>query len=225
MSFLYEDRLSDSPFVQTIWHTWTESDGCYMAAADGSWDILISRQDRAANVLLCGPTTKATPVYYGEGIECIGIRFKLGTFMPHLPTNKLLDAGTVLPEATSKSFWLGGFSWQVPDYENVDTFVDRLVRADLLVRDPVVDAALQGHAEYISPRSVQRRFLRTTGLTQRYLQYIERAQQAVALLRQGVSITDTVFQAGFADQPHLTKALKRLIGQTPAEIARISNSE
>lgn len=225
MSFLYEDRLSDSSFVQTVWHTWTERNGCYLASADGSWDLLISRQDATANVLLCGPTTKAAPVYYTEGVECIGIRFKLGTFMPQLPTNHLLDAGTMLYEGTSPSFWLGGSTWQFPDYENADMLVDRLVRAGLLVRDPIVDAVLQGHLQDLSPRSVQRHFLRTIGLPQRYLQYIERAQQAALLLKQGVSIQDTVFQAGYVDQSHLTKSLKRLTGQTPAQIACMRKSE
>jgi Helix-turn-helix domain len=225
MSFLYEDRLSDSPFVQTIWHTWTECNGCHMASADGSWDLLISRQDVTTNMLLCGPTTKATPVYDPEGVECIGIRFKLGTCMPHLPTNNLLDAGTMLYEGTGTSFWLGNSPWQFPDYENANTFVDQLVRAGLLVRDPVVDSVLQGHLQDMSPRSVQRHFLRTIGFPQRYLRYLERAQQAAVLLKQGVSIQDTVFQAGYVDQSHLTKSLKRLIGQTPAQIAWMRKSE
>jgi AraC-like DNA-binding protein len=225
MSFFYEERLSDSPFVQTIWHTWTERNGCYLASADGSWDLLISRQDATTNVLLCGPTTKATPVYYTEGIECLGIRFQLGTYMPHLPTNHLLDAGTMLYEGASTSFWLGDSLWQFPDYENADTFVDRLVRADLLARDPVVDAVLQGHLPDLSPRSVQRHFLRTIGLPQRSLRSIERAQQAALLLQQGVSIQDTVFQAGYVDQAHLTKSVKRLTGQTPAQIAWMRKSE
>ena len=226
MSFLYEDRLSDSPFVQTIWHTWTEHDGCYLASADGGWDVLIRRRDATATVQLCGPTTKATPIYYTEGAEYIGIQFKLGTFMPHLPTNHLLNAGTMLHEGKSTSFWLGDSRWQFPDYENVDTFVDRLVRAGLVVRDPVVDAVLQGHlVEDMSPRSVQRHFLRTIGLPQRYLRYIERAQQAELLLKQGTSIQDTVFQAGYVDQAHLTKSLKHLIGQTPAQVAGMRKSE
>lgn len=218
MSFTYEDRLSDSPYVQTIWHTWTESKGCYLAAADGSWDILISRLDKSRNVLVCGPSTKAVPVYYEEGTECIGIRFKLGTYMPHLPASTMVDSGMLLPEATSKSFWLGSCAWQFPDYENVDTFIARLVHADLLVQDPVVDAVLQGEGAYWSQRSVQRRFLHTTGLTQKSIRHIERAHQAVALLQQGTSIQDTVIRAGYTDQPHLTKSLKHLIGQTPAQV-------
>src|SRR5262245_39704553 len=132
MSFVYEDRVSDSPFVETIWHTWTESDGSYTAAADGSWDILISKRDCSTDVMLGGPTTKATFVPYISDAEYLGIRFKLGTFMPHLPTNHRVNAGMMLPEASGKSFWLGGSAWWLPDYENVDSFIDRLVRADLL---------------------------------------------------------------------------------------------
>ena len=41
-----------------------------------------------------------------------------------------------------------------------------------------------------------------------------------ALLAAGCSIANTVFMAGYADQPHLTRALKQLTGQTPAQIVR-----
>jgi methylphosphotriester-DNA--protein-cysteine methyltransferase len=47
---------------------------------------------------------------------------------------------------------------------------------------------------------------------------IERARYATTLLKQGVSILDSVELAGYADQPHLTRSLKRYIGQTPAQI-------
>ena len=49
---------------------------------------------------------------------------------------------------------------------------------------------------------------------------IERARHATNLLREGVSILDTVHQAGYFDQPHLTRSLTHQIGQTPAEIIR-----
>jgi methylphosphotriester-DNA--protein-cysteine methyltransferase len=47
-----------------------------------------------------------------------------------------------------------------------------------------------------------------------------RARHATNLLRRDVSISDTVHEAGFFDQAHLTRSLKRLIGLTPAKIAR-----
>jgi len=92
----------------------------------------------------------------------------------------------------------------------------------MLLSDPIVDAVLQDHATDMSLRSVRRRFVLATGLTQSAIRQIERARQAAALLQQGVSILDTVYQAGYADQPHMTRSLKRFIGQTPAQIVRIS---
>jgi AraC-like DNA-binding protein len=167
--------------------------------------------------------TKAAPVSYTEGDEYLGIRFKLGTFMPYLPPRNLLDGAALVPQATRKTFWLGDSHWQLPDYENVETFVARLVRSGMLVRDPIVGAVLQDRATDMSLRSVRRRFLLATGLTQSTIRQIERARHASALLQQGVSILDTVYQAGYADQPHMTRSLKRFIGQTPAQIVRVSN--
>jgi methylphosphotriester-DNA--protein-cysteine methyltransferase len=132
---------------------------------------------------------------------------------------------STLPEASSQSFWLNGAAWQFPDYENADTFVHRLVRNELLVREPVVEAALQGQLNDLSLRSVQRRFLRATGLTHNTVYQIARAHRTMVLLQQGVSILDAVCEAGYADQPHLTRALKRFMGQTPAQIARLSQFE
>jgi len=99
------------------------------------------------------------------------------------------------------------------------------VRDEVLIRDPVVNAVLQGHPQEMSSRTVRHRLLRTTGLTQSHIYQVERAQRAAALLRQGVSILDTVYEAGYFDQPHLTRSLKQWIGHTPAQIIRMSTPE
>ena len=57
-------------------------------------------------------------------------------------------------------------------------------------------------------------------MTHSTFRQIERARHATNLLKQGVSILDTVHEAGYFDQAHLTRSLKYLIGQTPAEIIR-----
>jgi hypothetical protein len=196
-----------------------------MVSADSCWDILVIKQDGKTSLSVWGPMTKAKPVSHAEGSECLGIRFKLGTFMPQLPNHRLLDTGANLPEARSNTCWLGGSVWQCPDFENADAFVDRLVRDDLLVCDPVVDALLEGDTKALSLRSVQRRFLRTTGLTQVSVRQIERAQQAMVLLHKGFSILDTVHAVGYFDQSHMTNSLKRFIGQTPAQIIRVNRTE
>jgi AraC-like DNA-binding protein len=223
MIFSIEEKPSISPFVERIWRSQAEDTGTFISQSKANTEIVLTRYEGKTTLTVRGPETKATFLDYQMiGAEFLGITFKLGTFMPHLLPKNLRDWQNVdLPEANSQSFWLHGSAWQFPNYENVDTFIARLVREDLLVSDPVVDAMLQGHSQALSTRSAQYRFLHATGLTRRTIQRISRAQQAYALLKQGTSILDTVFDAGYADQPHLTRSLKHFFGQTPAEVANL----
>ena len=99
------------------------------------------------------------------------------------------------------------------------------MRAGLLLREPVVDVTLQGQRKDLSLSTIQRRFLRATGVTQSMARQIERARSATLLLQQGASILDTVYEAGYFDQPHLTRSLRHFIGQTPAQIREQSRPE
>jgi AraC-like DNA-binding protein len=226
MNFDFEERPSDSPFVEKIWWTQSERSGSFISTAVSQWEMVVTTYNGKTTFTVRGPETKATPADYPADAEFFGIVFKVGTFMPHLPLRKLLNRNDAnLPEASSQSFWLHGATWQIPDFENADTFVARLVRQELLVQEPVVQAVLQNRPLEMSLRTVQRRFLHATGMTRGTLDQIERAREAAALLEQGRSIADALYQAGYADQPHLTRSLKRFIGQTPGQILRPDPSE
>ncbi len=225
MSAFFEGRKSDSPYIEMVWRGHAEDDYSRTCPADPRWNLLIIKKDDKVQVTVEGPTTKAIFKHDAVGYEFLVIKFKLGTFLPYLPVTNLVNTDALLPEGTRKSFWLNGSTWQFPDFENVETFVDRLVRQDVLLVDPVVHATLQNQPQEFSPRTVQRRFIHTTGLTPKALQQIERAQQAATLLGQGGSILDAVYEAGYADQPHLTRSLKRFYGQTPAQILRANQTE
>lgn len=216
------ERASDSPYVAAVMHGYTTNAGSTIRPAEIHWHMVIVRVDGQAHVLVVGPLKASGVVSWGAGAEILWIKFRLGTFMPHLPIKHYLDAETPLPEATGRSFWLNGSTWQLPDFENADTFVDYLVRDHALDWDPAIPAALDGHLQQTPSRTVRHRFLRATGLTQSHIQQFERAQHAAALLRQGVPILDTVYQAGYFDQPHLTRSLKQFIGFTPAQISRMT---
>jgi helix-turn-helix protein len=221
VSAIFEGRLSDSPYVEIVWRGHVERDYSPICPADSHWNLLFTRRGGQVRVSVEGATSQFVPKNQFEGSEFLVIKFKLGVFMPNLPAGTLLNSDAILPEAASRSFWLNGSAWQIPDFDNAETFVDRLVREGLLVREPVVHAALQDQPLSISPRTLRRRFLLSTGLTPTTIQQIERAQQAAALLERGVPILDAVYEVGYADQPHLTRSLKRFYGQTPAEIARL----
>ncbi len=223
MTILSEERASDSPYVASITQGYTASAGTSIRPAEISWHMVLVREQGRFHALVVGPWAQSGVASWGAGAEILWIKFRLGTFMPHLPTREFLNGETLLPEAAGRSFWLKGSAWQFPDYENVDTFLNRLARQDILMSDPVVAAALQDAPSELPSRTVRHRFLRSTGLSQNTIRQMQRAQAAAALLRRGVSILDTVDEAGYFDQPHLTRALKHFIGYTPAQLLHLSD--
>lgn len=217
----FHDRLSDSPFIERVWHCHSERAGTFQSIAACHWEMVVSRHEGRTSLTVRGPETRGTTAECPAEGEWFAIRFKLGTFMPRLPPGELRDRSDVtLPNAGSRSFWLNDSAWDYPDFENAETFVNRLVRAGLIAVDPTVNDALRGQRHALSARTAQRRFRQVTGLTRGAIVQIERARKATNLLRRGVSILDAVHEAGYYDQAHLTRSLKRLIGQTPAQILR-----
>ena len=217
--FLIEHRLSDSPLVECVWRAHSERAGLFLSVAASHFEMVVALHRGKTLLTLRGPEMKATTADCPADDEWLGIRFKLGTFMPALLPGQLLDRRDVtLPAASTHAFWLNGSAWEYPSFENAEVFVSRLVRKGVIARDSVVDAAMHRHSQMVSLRSTQRHFLRATGMTYATWRQIERARHATNLLREGASILDTVYQAGYFDQPHLTRSLKQRIGQTPAEI-------
>lgn len=224
MSFVYEERLSDSPFVEAVWRTEDTADGLYLAAADGAWDLIFTERDGEHRILLSGPSSRATPVPYRAGNRNFGVRFRPGVFMPALTAMKMVDVTDKLPQKTKQRFWLQGESWQLPTFDNVDAFLAKLARLNLLATDTIVAAVLAGHRPPVTERSVQRHFMRTIGLTPRYMHNIQRANRAVELLQQGHAIATVAAELGYADQAHMTRQVKHASGRTPGEIVRVVES-
>lgn len=226
MTIEAEERLSDSPFVEAVMRGMTLADGSSVRPAESHWHLVFTRVQGRVLPLVVGPLTTAGLATWGGDAEILWIKFKPGTFIPHMPAKNFLDKETLLPEAASQSFWLKGSAWQFPTFDNADTFVDRLVRDEIIVRDPVVEAVLQGQQpEQVADRTIRHRFVQATGLTHNHIQQIQRAQQAAALLRHGKSILDTVYEMGYYDQPHMTKSFKQWVGRTPAQILKENQSE
>jgi hypothetical protein len=217
----FEDRPSDSPFVDRVWRSRSEHAGSFHSMATCNWVMVVSRLKGATFLTVRGPESRATTAECPAEGEWVGIQFRLGTCMPLLPNGDLRDRnGLTLPDASGRTFYLNDSAWEYPGFENADTFVNRLVRKGLIVRDAFVEAALRGRPEPVSQRTEQRRFLRTTGLTRARIRQIERAREATALLRDGASAIDVAHDLGYFDQAHLTHSVVHFIGQTPSQIAR-----
>lgn len=220
MDFTCEERPSDSPFVQRIWRSRSARGAIsFISMAETHCGIVVAKTMDRTIVRIRGPQTRATSATSPPNVEFLGITFKFGVFMANLPPRMIMNGRDQdLPGSTAKSFWLNGFALQYPEYQNAETFVDWLVRRGWLAFDPVVDAVLKEQPLGLSRRTVQRRFLQATGLTYSVARQIVRARHAIALLKRGVSIVDAVQEAGYYDQPHLTRSLKHFIGIAPAQL-------
>jgi AraC-like DNA-binding protein len=214
-----EDRPSDSPYVERVWRS-RSSDGVdrMTSVATPRWGLVFWEQGGRARAAVTGPESKASPAPVPEDATFFGIDFALGATLPHFPVGRLVDRQCEIPDTTRRSFRPAGSTWQPPDYDTAEAFVRRLVREGIVVRDPLVADVVRDVPTRVSARTVQRRFLATTGLTRDAVRQIDRARRAAMLMRQGERATDVVDRLGYYDQPHLARSLHRFIGRTATEL-------
>lgn len=217
----FDDRESDSPYVERVWRSRSRSGGPFLSMAEGNIELVVTRLPGPLAVTLRGPVSRGSIVECPPNGEWLAIRFRLGTHLPTIPTAALMDHQNAhLPVLSDGRFWLADRAWEIPTYDNAEEFVARLVHSGVIARNHVADAAVERDVSWMSRRSVQRHFRRVTGMTFARYQQIQRARHAAALLASGSSVLDATFGAGYFDQAHLTRSVKLLIGMTPARLAR-----
>jgi AraC-like DNA-binding protein len=219
--FVFEDRPSDSSYVDRVWRCHSLRPGTFTSVAASHCELVVTYHRGQVRLTVRGPETRPTPADCPADAEWIGIRLSIGTWLPLHPAASVRDRQDAdLADAGRRGVRLDNTVWEYPSFDNAESLVARLVRAGLLVRDPAVSAALAGDPQAMTRRSAQRHFLLATGLTHRTYRQVQRARYAARLLQDGAGIGETVHAAGYYDQAHLTRSLTRLIGQTPARIRR-----
>ena len=215
-------RQADSPFIQTVTNWIIGDEDRIIAAPDGCWDLVVLKQDGKTLILLTGQTTRAVPLPFARGDVITTISFKASAFLSVIPAKAILDRGILLITSGSH-FQLASYVFEIPTFENAEGFAQRLMKNEHIYQDEVVEETLQGHSLAYSSRSIQRRFLRATGMTQNNFRQIQRARQAAVLLQNGVPSSEVALETGYADQPHMARSVKQILGQTPTEIARLKS--
>lgn len=205
-----------------VWAAECDSPTDFSSIASVNPGIGFARIGGTTTVHLRGPASTASTLSCPRDAEYFGADFRLGAYLPTFPPAGLANLqDALLPTLPDGRILLDGQAWEMPTPENVDVFVNRLQRSGLLILDPLIEELRHDGAVHGMPkRTAQSRFVRAVGLSRRKLQIIERTRYAAGLLHAGAAIADVVSDAGFHDQPHLTRSLRQLIGHTPAEVAR-----
>ena len=218
---LFEDRPSDHPLVEKVWRCHSERADSFLSVAANNFEMAITRWRGRAFSLYVAPRRQQLPLTVLAEGEWVAIRFKIGNFMPAISARGSAGSQGCKPSAGYRTFFLAQWlAFGYPDFDNAETFVNRLAKSGVISHDPIVDETLQRPTCEVSLRSAQRHFLRSTGVTYATFRQIERARHATKLLQEGVSTFDVGCSLGYFDQAHLTRSLRHFIGQTPAQITQ-----
>ncbi len=196
-----------------------ESEGEYAFHPDGRWEIVVIKNRRGVQIVRTGQITRSVAYSYEEGDEILALSFKASSFMPLMPATNLVDQAVTLGRDGSSSLWLAGSAFEIPRFDNADVFAERLRRLGLVQTNAIVASVLEGAPRAMSERTFQRHFQATTGVTYKRFTMIERAQEALSLLRLGRPAADVAFSLGYSDQAHLINSLRDITGLTPSQIA------
>ena len=185
---------------------------------------------------VAGPDTGPAPAGVPAGAVTLGVRFLPGAGGPALglPLAELrdlrVDAGELWPELAAQL---------APDLTAREALSKLVVVAHTLAADRPPDRAVQSAARRLSdPRSrvepladdlglserqLRRRFHATVGYGPKTLQRVLRFRRLLAGIDGSSGSPDfarLAFDAGYADQAHMTRDCGRLAGLSPSALAR-----
>ena len=111
MFLRFDDRPSDSPYIERVWRGFSSGGGPFVSVAAGHLELVVTRVADFTMVTLRGPETRATTINCPPDGEWAAIRFRPGVHLPSLPTHLLLDHRDIdLPVADD-----GSLCSKVPD--------------------------------------------------------------------------------------------------------------
>jgi hypothetical protein len=109
----FDDRESDSPYVERIWRSRSRNGGSFLSMAEGNIELVVTRLPGFLAVTLRGPVSRGSLVECPPNGEWLAVRFRLGTYLPQMPTAALIDHQDVqLPVLPNGRFWFSDLTWE-----------------------------------------------------------------------------------------------------------------
>ena len=214
---MYEQRPSLYACVDHYWRMTSHEDSAYPQSASVQWGLVFVEDASGASARLVGPRTKpvATPYEKGQTYWAIVLHGHIG--LAHMAKADILNKNIPLSMVDKTAFRLGADTFQIPEYGELDMFVSKLLGHGALTDNQTVSALTDNRAA-MSTRTKQRKYKIATGLTPKQIEQANRVAAALELLEKDLPLADIALQASFADQAHMTREFKALVGRTPAQI-------
>ena len=213
---MYEQLHSKLPFVDCIWHARIAKSEEFGDAAKETWGLAFTRHsDGTFAAELIGSSYRHRKLDAIEGDKYWGVEFNALVTVQNIDKRELTGHLVQLP-VEGGLFQLGGVTHTIPLFDELNCFCSQLQEQGIIQYNEsgITDTSMR------SVRSNQRHYRKIIGLTKKQTQQIKRAEKAATLLRSGIRPIDVAVEAGYADQAHMTRALKTFLGETPAIIKK-----
>ncbi|ALV47111.1 hypothetical protein MB46_18075 [Arthrobacter alpinus] len=215
---MYQQISSSIPAVNCLWRAVVDEPATYIDPANEYWGLAFTRRsDRSFRAELIGPSLDPRELESRRGDAYWGVEFRAHVVIEGATKSSVLGA-TVDLGVDGNHFELLGCRYRVPHYEELEPFVAGLLDSSAITSREDVRRSLTGDGSGYSPRSWQRHIRWVTGLSRKQIQQLERARHAFFLLQNGYSPSDAAVAAGYADQAHMTRSMRLLRSETPAQI-------
>lgn len=225
-----------APYVSHYWLSANNTRSFHSILPDARADLVIEVADSAARGWVYGTVTTPTTVPVGVGCHYLGIQFLPGQSRHFIRASarELTDHSVCAQDALG--FSLDGVAERIGAGDVFSALDAMLLR--WLARHPPsrgrVDAAIHALASVsprrhvhevasglgMSRRQLERLFLDHVGISPMAFVTIQRCRAAARALaaRANARPADLAADMGYADQSHMTREFKRLLGRTPARI-------
>jgi AraC-like DNA-binding protein len=244
----YEERPPApelASFVDSLWCQQIASGGeaqySQRVLPDGCVDALW----RDGVLCVAGPDTRWRMEKVPAGSSIVGVRFRPGTarlLFGDIPASEVRDQQVELADlwgarqvrelterlGEAESLWAaadllqGAVLARLPHTSEVDPMVRAAVRLLNAPRPAPVTVVADRFG--LSERQLRRRFVAAVGYGPKALEGVLRLRRAIRLSEttseDGARLrtADVAMEAGYADQPHMTREMRRLAGMTPGEL-------
>lgn len=190
---------------------------------DACADVVV---DQSGVAVLVGPTMIPHRLQLDPSMSLRGLRLQpwaiallFRTTATHL-RDQVFPLEDLLGSRAARAAGAAVRDGQVPAiWRTVDTSLWQISLVKRLLTAPGSSVERAGRGTGVSERQARRTARHLTGLSPRELAQVGRLQRVLPLLDRGdVSLAATAAEAGYADQAHMTHALRRLAGATPRHL-------
>ena len=229
--------------AEAIWRSVADSGGQHRVLPDGRCDIILrfglvrNRPKGAITPMIAGAATQFRIVPIEAGTGYIGVRLRPAAAHAMLGINlrKLVNHGIVGDEVLGI---LPDISRLCEPAVTIDEIAERLssfveersanIKLDVLTSNLIDTIHITGGRMSISEiaelhgidvRTVHRRIMAATGLSPKEMAMVIQFHRALRLrCKEGLSVASTAFEAGYADQAHMTRVFRQMGGVSPARL-------